>query len=364
MKRTGLAAAIVLVTVLMTAAVATAGSGWVLETAPSPPGSISSVFADVSCTSAANCIAVGTGDTTTGTFALAERWNGSKWTVQATPAAADASLGGVSCSSPSSCTAVGSYRKGSSALTLAERWDGARWTIQTTPNRAGSTHNSFHAVSCPTATSCMAVGMFLDPIAKYYRPLVEHWNGSTWAIQTTPSPSTLIELSGVSCTSASACTAVFDTIAERWNGTTWTVQTLAKPGGVSKVSCASSTACTAVGYHAIPSEAKIFAVIERWNGSSWAVQQTPNVPNSSFYGVSCMPTNGCTAVGYHNSTGPNVALVEHWNGTTWTVQPAPNPTGADGSLFSVSCTTGTACTAVGDYENSTLNHFPFAEQHP
>ena len=41
------------------------------------------------------------------------------------------------------------------------------------------------------------------------------------------------------------------------------------------VSCTSATACTAVGYYATTSGASA-ALAERWNGTAWAVQPTPN----------------------------------------------------------------------------------------
>jgi hypothetical protein len=63
----------------------------------------------------------------------AEKWNGAKWAVQATPNPADAgnSLGDVSCVGTSACEAVGldSSRNG----TLAERWNGTKWTTRATP---------------------------------------------------------------------------------------------------------------------------------------------------------------------------------------------------------------------------------------
>jgi hypothetical protein len=39
--------------------------------------------------------------------------------------------------------------------------------------------------------------------------LVEHWNGSKWSVQATPNPSSASssQLEGISCTSATRCTA-------------------------------------------------------------------------------------------------------------------------------------------------------------
>jgi hypothetical protein len=41
------------------------------------------------------------------------------------------------------------------------------------------------AVSCPTASACAAAGNGLNPS---YRSLAEGWNGTAWALQSTPTP--------------------------------------------------------------------------------------------------------------------------------------------------------------------------------
>ena len=83
---------------------------------------------------------------------LAEAWDGTTWTIHATPKPTGARLSllnGVSCSSVTACTAVGSYVTSSNAgATLAEVWDGTTWTIRTTPNPAGATDSRLSGVSC------------------------------------------------------------------------------------------------------------------------------------------------------------------------------------------------------------------------
>ena len=46
-------------------------------------------------------------------------------------------LAGVSCASASACTATGYYYNGSVYPTLAERWNGTKWSIEHTPNPDG-----------------------------------------------------------------------------------------------------------------------------------------------------------------------------------------------------------------------------------
>jgi mannosyltransferase OCH1-like enzyme len=171
----------------------------------------------------------------------------------------------VSCSSPTACTAVGHFVTAGPAAskTLAERWNGTKWTIQPTPSPG--TSPELDAVSCPSLTACTAVGSYVAKSGAE-KTLAERWNGTTWTIQSSPNPAVIsATLLGVSCPSRTDCTAVgrsdtnpegtaAKTLAERWNGTTWTIQATANPAGsVSSLldadSCSSPAACTAVGYY-------------------------------------------------------------------------------------------------------------------
>jgi hypothetical protein len=265
-------------------------------------------------------------------------------------------------------------------VTVAEVWNGTSWTLHSTPHPTGATESDLDAVSCSSATACTAVGYFVNG-SSTRETLAEEWNGTSWTVQTTPNPkgATNTYLGAVSCSSATACTAVgnyenssntFETLAEVWNGTSWTVQTTPNPKGATdsalgSVSCSSATACMAVGQFDDSAGARMM-LAEGWNGTSWTVQTTPNpkgATNSSLDALSCSSATGCTAVGYYeNSSNTYETLAEVWDGTSWTVQSTPNPNGATNSyLGAVSCSSATACTAVGYYQNSSFTDEPFAE---
>jgi hypothetical protein len=195
---------------------------------------------------------------------------------------------GVSCTSASACTAVGQYVTGAgTTATLAERWNGTAWTVQSTPAPSGATASFLQEVSCPSASACTAAGNYETSTGATVT-LAESWNGTAWTVQSTPSPSGAIAafLDGVSCPSASSCTAsgwyqissgAYETLAETWNDTAWTVQSTPNPGGATDsylfgVSCPSVSACAAVGYD-LNSTYKSLA--EGWNGTAWALQSTP-----------------------------------------------------------------------------------------
>ncbi len=162
------------------------GSDWSILAAPHRAGAIQSGLARVSCTSNTSCIAIGEdSDNGDDSFTLAERWDGTTWSIQPTPnpSGSSARLSGLSCTSDTSCIAVGDYHNDEyRSFTLAERWDGPQWSVQTTPTLAGATDGSLGEVSCESRMACIAVGSAGN------RPLVERWDGATWTVQPTPTP--------------------------------------------------------------------------------------------------------------------------------------------------------------------------------
>jgi hypothetical protein len=139
-------------------------------------------------------------------------------------------LQAVSCTSRNACTAVGS----TAGRTLAVRWDGTSWAVRSTPNPDDAQTSSLSGVSCTSPGACMAVGPYTASASNgNQKTLAERWDGTYWSILYTPTPIGQgpygSALSGVSCTSANACTAVGGingalTLAERWNGSEWVIQ--------------------------------------------------------------------------------------------------------------------------------------------
>jgi len=181
---------------------------------------------------------------------LADHWDGSEWSLTKAPGPASTNSGGVgsettlnsvSCPSASSCMAVGTYdRPGPSEteVTFAERWDGSTWRVVPTPNPAGTAGLpiSLVSVSCSSSSSCVAVGGYSK--GKFGYPLAETWDGSTWSLVQAPEPpgTSTGGLSGVSCSSPTNCKAA---------GTFWGKGDVSRP------------------------------LVEHWDGSSLALLATP-----------------------------------------------------------------------------------------
>ncbi len=258
------------------------GTRWSAERTPNPKGARDSELYGVSCTAADACTAAGyyINRSDTALRTLAERWNGTKWSIQRTPnptGVTDTRLFGISCASARVCTDVGEYYNGTTYFSLAERWNGTKWSIQRTPNPKGSLQPLLSGVSCVSARACTAVGSSETTTATV--TLAERWNGTKWSIQRTPNPkgAARSELDGVSCTAGGACTATGDTatasasatLAQRWNGTKWSIQRTPNPKGGSSielagVSCAAARVCTAVGQYY--NGTATLTLAERWKG--------------------------------------------------------------------------------------------------
>lgn len=319
------------------------GRRWLLQRLPTPPKLTVDQLNGISCPSIRMCLAVGIyfhasrhgvgiGFHAWGPgLPLAERWNGRRWSIQhpvnlggwARDGGGVTWLNAVSCATATDCTAVGSYFGPTSypgAGTLTEHWNGKRWSVQKTPTSDDS-NASLSSVSCPSLTSCVAVG------GTQKRPVAERWTGTRWSRVRIPEPaqSTDALLTAVDCASVRACIAVgaFTThrvvpgtpvavtgMADRWNGKTWTVRRIRAltghglDSGASSVSCASTHVCMAVGQG---------ATVEL-KGTRWSAE----IPSPlGLTGVSCPSQRTCIAVGG--------AIAGRWNGTRWASQPIANP---------------------------------------
>jgi hypothetical protein len=110
------------------------GKAWSLT--PYPP---SAGFPSVSCTSPTNCFAVGAPDPNQGepANAVVDRWNGSNWSLEATPESNNTEdfLTSVSCPTATYCLAIGQsyFFQTNRSAALAEQWNGTTWTIAASP---------------------------------------------------------------------------------------------------------------------------------------------------------------------------------------------------------------------------------------
>jgi hypothetical protein len=91
---------------------------------------------------------------------------------------------------------------------IARWWNGKTWTGAPYPGPGKTKDNrSILGVSCPSATSCTAVGTQI--VGRTFTQLIEHWNGQRWFVVTPAQPGMgVAQLNDVSCTTPTRCTAV------------------------------------------------------------------------------------------------------------------------------------------------------------
>lgn len=115
----------------------------------------------------------------TATAALTMHFNGTQWKRVTAPAAV---LFGVAALSANDVWAVGDQIPAGS---LIEHWDGISWSVVTSPNNGNTARlNDISAIS-PTdiwATGCLLCG----DVGGEVPALVEHWNGTTWTVNPAP----------------------------------------------------------------------------------------------------------------------------------------------------------------------------------
>src|SRR5205085_10551419 len=115
--------------------------------------------------------------------------------------------------SASGCWAVGYYQTSDTIFqTLIEHWNGTSWNIVTSPNTTPTRTNVLYGVTCVSASDCWAVGDYdaNDGITNTDQALSEHWDGTSWTVVSLPNanPAQSNFLRSVACVSTSDCWAV------------------------------------------------------------------------------------------------------------------------------------------------------------
>ena len=79
----------------------------------------------------------------------------------------------------------------SPSQTLIEHWNGTSWSIVSSPNPGAGGLNGVAIIS---ATDIWAVGAFFNTTSNITQTLIEQWNGTSWSVVTSPNPSSTTNL--------------------------------------------------------------------------------------------------------------------------------------------------------------------------
>jgi hypothetical protein len=171
------------------------GSAWSVVPVPIPAGAASSQLSGISARSASDIWAVGSVATVVGTTVqtrtLVEHWNGAAWSIITSRNATSSNLlTGVAAVAANNVWAVGytitTDGTNQPDKTLIEHWNGTSWSIVASPSPASN--DTLAGVAARSAGDVWAVGTRQDrsgPIP-IDRTLTEHWNGSTWSVVASP----------------------------------------------------------------------------------------------------------------------------------------------------------------------------------
>lgn len=245
------------------------------------------------------------------------------------------SLAGVAAVSANDVWSVGSYKgsSSSSGQTLIEHWDGTSWSIVTSPSP--STYSNLKAIAAVSANDIWAVG------SSSSETLTEHWDGSSWSVIPSPNVSSSLNyLASVAVVASNDVWAVGEsdltdgdaqTLTEHWDGTSWSI--IPSPNVATFVNAFIGVAAIAtndVWAVGTSEDSGSQPLIEHWDGNSWSVIPSP-VPSIDgiLYGVSAVSANNIWAVGHFISFSVEATLIEHWDGTSWSIVPSPNPRSSD-----------------------------------
>jgi hypothetical protein len=231
---------------------------------------------------------------------------------------------------------------------------GPAWKIQHSGN-ATLPGGQLESVSCSSASACTAVGNDRNPVGISVT-LAERWNGTAWQRQHTPNPagdtsgSVDPSLLGVSCPALDYCEAVGSyrlgnvsiALAEVWNGRGWRMQRFPVPAG-DEAAGLNQVSCTSAQFcEAVGSRGDV-TLAATWNGTSWHLQRTPNPAGTAFDQLSTVACSSPAFCEAWGSGNSGPTFAEQWDGTSWRLQTVP----PNVTVNSVSCVSVTFCEAVG-----------------
>ena len=233
--------------------------------------------------------------------------------------------------SPIDSWAVGSQplTTGFQTGTIAEHWDGTRWSVVATPKVSQPTAQLDSAATDPQG-NVWAAGFSDDPSCLCGETIVERWTGQAWSRIATPNPGVADYINGITATSASDVWVVGQEwtslssivpLVMHYDGTRWTVVNTSQFAGAAlyTVSAVASNDAWALGNIGVVGQNAVLAL--HWNGSTWQRVIFP-AEQGGYYiirGVSGVASGDLWAAGFfvYNQQSSYLARSFHWNGTSW-----------------------------------------------
>jgi len=269
---------------------------------------------------------------------LLEHWDGTGWSVHATPKAlgSEGEIAAMSSAGPDDVWAVGAKGNlaGDAWVTFAMHWNGSSWKVVPTPSIPPADLGSLGSVAVRNQNDAWATGATVNGA------LLEHWNGSTWStVAGAPGSDDLIGVTtaahGVVWAVGSEYdgnTGVTKTFAEHLVNGTWVRTPTPNPlntgdedvNELHSVTALSQTDAWAVGMVGNEDADEPYRpLILHWDGTAWhrVAAPSPDAGGDPLAAVLARSAKDVWAVGYGGATittSDTHAVVEHWNGAGWT----------------------------------------------
>ena len=190
---------------------------------------------------------------------------------------------------------------------LVEHWDGTRWAVIRVPLPG---HGGFNSISADAPNDVWAAGWWVPEGTSRHeseaamRPLVAHWDGRSWHVIHLPAPRS----EGLSQVVALAPDDVW----------------VAGPGIYSNGT----------------------PTVRRWDGSHWRSIRAPFGPDDPSFRLAATSATDAWAVGGQRVGSHVETLAAHWDGHTWMIAPAPTQN-TDSMLLDVHAVSPTDVWALG-----------------
>ena len=318
------------------------GSTWSNVPAPNFGGSTNSLYS-VKAIAANDVWAVGHYNDGINWHTVTLHYDGTQWSLVASPSVGSSELYGISVLSSNDIWAVGSGNSQSQPLTL--HWNGAGWTVVPSANPANHPTDLW-GVAAVSSSDVWAVGYAGSQslIERYYE-LCPPVSTGTPTNSRTPTPSATSTVTS-SPTSTPVCV------------TGWSIENSPNVGSssnyLSRIAVVSAADIWIVGRYNNGAADQTMTL--HWNGTAWSVVPSPNASagNNYLQGAVALSSTNVWAVGYYNSGNINHTLIEHWDGSAWSIVSSPNVGAGTNQLESVSAVSATDVWAVGHYYNSAL----------
>lgn len=313
---------------------------------------------------------------------LAQHFDGTRWTAFPLPnvGAQQNILQAVSMPSPGKAWAVGDFINGKfQQQTLIEHFDGTVWSAVPSPS-LGALQNILYGVAAITDTDVWAVGADQDANGVWHT-LTEHWNGTAWSVVNAVDAGTSgNQFYAIKALASNNVYAVgqqagggfpSQALIEHWNGTSWSVVTSPADASASALPLgitATAASLTLVGEQETGT-APYTSYVASGAPTALSIQSTPalGAGENDPFAVTIANDGTTWVVGWaiDPTTDLHNPLVLQGVNGVFSVVSVPNPTNGGDSGFAAATTVpGGGVWAVGVTATSKSNYSALIEFHP